>query len=301
MKQARKVLCIISVGITVVLLAVSTVYACCGMFPEITDDPVEPGCPGDPVTISGTITGTVWPDGNYTTDAEVIVEVTAPSGDETTIELTAADGGLSNLQQFPDTGPPYTSATFDFSATYTPPEAGTYTYVKTVGWTSNLGTMYETASGTFVVEECEGVEIDIKPGSCPNPFNAKSKGNVPVAIIGTDSFDVTTIDPASITLEGVAPLKWSIEDVTEPGGYDPEDCFDCFEEPAPIYDTEGNLVWQYAGDGFLDLVLQFDTQALATAIGTVPRDTCVVLTLSGLAGDPAEPFECSDSVIIRTK
>ena len=39
------------------------------------------------------------------------------------------------------------------------------------------------------------VPIDIKPGSCPNPINVKSKGVLPVAVVGNSSFDVTQVDP----------------------------------------------------------------------------------------------------------
>ena len=38
--------------------------------------------------------------------------------------------------------------------------------------------------------EGDGVPIDIKPQSCPNPLNVNSKGVLPVAILGTDTFDV---------------------------------------------------------------------------------------------------------------
>lgn len=44
------------------------------------------------------------------------------------------------------------------------------------------------------------VDIDIKPGSDPNSINLGSGGNVPVAIFGTITFDVTQIDPDSVTL-----------------------------------------------------------------------------------------------------
>jgi hypothetical protein len=44
------------------------------------------------------------------------------------------------------------------------------------------------------------VYVDIKPGSCPNPINLKGKGVLPVAICGTEDFDVKTIDPESILL-----------------------------------------------------------------------------------------------------
>jgi len=53
--------------------------------------------------------------------------------------------------------------------------------------------------GVFVtwVQAIE-VTIDIKPGGCPNKLDVKSKGMLPVAILGTEDFDVFTIDVASI-------------------------------------------------------------------------------------------------------
>jgi hypothetical protein len=38
------------------------------------------------------------------------------------------------------------------------------------------------------------VEIDVKPGSYPNCFNLNGKGVIPVAIFGSETFDVTTIN-----------------------------------------------------------------------------------------------------------
>lgn len=139
------------------------------------------------------------------------------------------------------------------------------------------------------------VDIDIKPGSCPNPFNGKSQGSVPVAILGAAGFDVTTIDPASITLAGVPIMlkHVSYADVSAPIG-DPAECYDCFDE-----DTD--LV-----DGYLDLVLKFDTQLLKDAIDGAflpedrERDDCVELELVGLTLDGV-PIEGSDSMVIRTK
>ena len=40
--------------------------------------------------------------------------------------------------------------------------------------------------------------VDIKPGSYPNSINLKSRGVIPVAIITTDTFDATTVDPLSV-------------------------------------------------------------------------------------------------------
>jgi hypothetical protein len=64
------------------------------------------------------------------------------------------------------------------------------------------------------------IEIDIKPCSLPNPINLKSKGNVPVAILTTNDFDASTVDPASIVFAGASPLKWHLEDVDCDGDMD---------------------------------------------------------------------------------
>jgi len=44
------------------------------------------------------------------------------------------------------------------------------------------------------------VDIDIKPGSYPSCFNNDGSGVIPVAINGSASFDVNTVDPGSVTL-----------------------------------------------------------------------------------------------------
>ncbi|UCF58502.1 MAG: hypothetical protein JSV15_05375 [Candidatus Bathyarchaeota archaeon] len=99
------------------------------------------------------------------------------------------------------------------------------------------------------------VYVDIKPGSWPNPFSVKSGGVLPVAICGTEDFDVTTIDPETVqlTLEslgvGVTPLRWSYEDVATP--YEGEPC-------------SGH---DLAGDGHLDLTLKFNAPEVVETLG----------------------------------
>ena len=51
------------------------------------------------------------------------------------------------------------------------------------------------------------VWLDIKPHSYPNPINLGSKGVVPVAVYGTDDFDVKDVDLATLTLAGASPKE----------------------------------------------------------------------------------------------
>ena len=115
------------------------------------------------------------------------------------------------------------------------------------------------------------VFLDIKPGSCPNPLNIKSTGKLPVTVLGSEDFDVTTIDPATIVLTGegqaggVAPIRWDYEDVGTP--FESQEC-DC-------HDLDG--------DGYLDLALKFNTPELVKTLGLdqLARDTILPLILTG--------------------
>jgi hypothetical protein len=124
------------------------------------------------------------------------------------------------------------------------------------------------------------VAVDIKPGSCPNPLNVKSKGVLPVAILGTEDFDVNDIDIASIRLEGVAPIRSSYEDVAAPLP-EANDC-NCT--------TDGP-------DGFLDLTLKFKTQEIVEALGDVNDGDVLSLTFTGSLSDET-PIEGEDCVSI---
>lgn len=64
------------------------------------------------------------------------------------------------------------------------------------------------------------VEIDIKPCSYPNSINLKSKGVVPVAVLTTEDFDASTIDPETVEFAGAQPLRWTVEDVDYDGDLD---------------------------------------------------------------------------------
>ena len=83
------------------------------------------------------------------------------------------------------------------------------------------------------------VAIDIKPGSFPNSINLKSKGVIPVAILSTNSFDASSVDPSTVAFgpggAGIAHIAGHINDVND--------------------------------DGILDLVLHFRTQETGIACG----------------------------------
>lgn len=64
------------------------------------------------------------------------------------------------------------------------------------------------------------VEIDIKPGSLPNSINLKSKGRVTVAILTTEDFDATAVNPCTVMFADASPLKWCVEDVDFDGDLD---------------------------------------------------------------------------------
>ncbi len=131
-----------------------------------------------------------------------------------------------------------------------------------------------------VAEPVVPISLDIKPGSCPNPVNVKSKGMLPVAILGTEEFEVSTIDAASIFLNGVPAIRSSYEDVAGPVA-DPNKC-ECTTE---------------AGDGFDDLVLKFKTQDIVETLGEVNTGDILTLPLTGVLNNGTS-IEGADCVVI---
>ncbi|MBW1781868.1 MAG: hypothetical protein JRL30_14145 [Deltaproteobacteria bacterium] len=122
--------------------------------------------------------------------------------------------------------------------------------------------------------------IDIKPGTCDNPLNVKSKGVLPVAILGTEDFDVTSINIDTIQLNGIAPLRYELEDVSAASS--DENCDGLYP------------------DGILDLTLKFSTQDIVAALGAVADGNEVTLTLTGELNDGIT-IEGSDTVLILKK
>ncbi|MCH8921271.1 MAG: hypothetical protein IIA23_11300 [Chloroflexi bacterium] len=102
------------------------------------------------------------------------------------------------------------------------------------------------------------IEIDIKPGSDRNPVKLKSKGVIPVAILGSDAFDVTTVDVTTLTFgpDGATPAH----DLTDPVVY-------------------ADHLKDVNGDGFTDLVSHYRTQD--TGIATGDTEACLTGETTG--------------------
>jgi hypothetical protein len=117
------------------------------------------------------------------------------------------------------------------------------------------------------------VEVDIKPGSFPNIVNLRALGVVPVAILGSAGFDVTTLDVTTLRFgpAEVAPFH---------------DLFD----PATYQDhlEDVNL------DGYVDLMTHYETRA--TGIDCDTTEVALIgRTLSGQSvrgTDSIEPIGC---------
>jgi hypothetical protein len=156
----------------------------------------------------------------------------------------------------------------------------------------------------YVFSVPAGITFDIKPGSCPNPFNIKDEideggngkeqeedyaidrktgGVVPAAIVGSEEADVSDIDVSTILLEGIPPLRSNYEDVTRPvenGG----ECACTDQGP----------------DGYLDLTLKFSRNEISEVLGPLEHGEVVELTITGALMD-GTPFEASDCITIVGK
>jgi hypothetical protein len=162
-------------------------------------------------------------------------------------------------------------------------DAGNYTAI-----VSNPCGSVTSAAARLVVYVC--VDLDIKPGSCPNPINAKSQGVFPVAILGSSEFDVTTIDPDTIILardgfDSVQPIRYNYEDVGTPFQGVLCNCTDL------------------DGDGYNDITFKFDTQTLVNNLGLrdVSQMETIELNVKGslLDENGATPIMGQDCVLVK--
>jgi len=116
------------------------------------------------------------------------------------------------------------------------------------------------------------VDIDIKPGSDPNSINPRSMGVVPVAILGSDSFDVADVDVTTLAFgpSGATPAH----DLTDSDVY------------------ASHLEDVVVEDGITDLVSHYKQKE--TGLSSGDTEACITgLTNGGI------PFEGCDSVRVK--
>jgi hypothetical protein len=108
------------------------------------------------------------------------------------------------------------------------------------GWQGTFSISADQIPPPSVIE----VPIDIKPGSDPNSINRCSRGVVPVAILGSDTFDTSQIDPITVELAG-----------------------------AEIAYRGKHAFWAYGedvnNDGYPDMVIHLETENLQLEEGAV--------------------------------
>ncbi len=112
------------------------------------------------------------------------------------------------------------------------------------------------------VSEVMDVEFDIKPGSDPNSINPSLEGDLPVAILGSDDFDVADVDVATLTFG---------------------------RGNAQIDHSHGPHFEDLDSDGLTDLMVHFRIEETGIAFGDI--DACISGETQGGA-----PFRGCDAV-----
>ena len=151
-----------------------------------------------------------------------------------------------------------------------------------------ITTSLEITSFTITVfgAQLEYVPIDIKP----NPLNLKCQGVLPAELMGTEEFDVTSIDPDSLRLtreginDGVAPIRYNITDGVTPSH---ADMLLKFRVPEVV---ETLMLNELAGQT-IPLVLTGQT-----ADGTSIRGQDFVLLLGNVVNECHADFDCDGDV-----
>ena len=191
---------------------------------------------------------------------EISLQITDPTYSSWLTTVTPGSYSAIELDQ---------EKSFDFDIVITVPyDASIGTHEFTVAL---MGDSVLYAEQSVIIEVYDNIEVflDVKPGSCPNPVNVNAGGVLPVAIAGTESLDISHIDPATVRLNGIAPLRWSFEDVTAP--------FEPYMDKA----LDEKACMSSGPDGYTDLTLKFSTVEIAEALGTVPDGRVLALELTG--------------------
>ena len=106
------------------------------------------------------------------------------------------------------------------------------------------------------------LDADIRPGSCPNPFRPGSRGVLPVGLLGTDAFDVTSVELPTVELSRADCVDGTATPLEGPRG--PHSVLDDVGTP---FDGEFCACHELEGNGILDSSLKFDSEEVASETG----------------------------------
>lgn len=124
------------------------------------------------------------------------------------------------------------------------------------------------------------VTFDLRPGSCRNPFNRKSRGIVPAVVLGSDGLDVRDIDLESLRIEGcVSPVRFQFDDIAS---------------------ADTSLVHrcsETAQDGIEDLYIKLSAVDIEATLGITAMGNEVPLHLTGRLKD-GTPIIGEDALVI---
>ena len=134
--------------------------------------------------------------------------------------------------------------------------------------------------------------LDIKPGSCPNSFNRGSHGVLPVALMSSDTVDVTLVDLSTVRImraDGIGGM--AAQNEGPPGPHS------VYEDVATPFEGEGCECAELGGDGVMDLQMKFRTDQVVSALqmGDLLPGSLVELVVTGMLTDGTE-FFASDCV-----
>jgi hypothetical protein len=245
---------------------------------------------------------------------DAIYEIDPLTGAATLVGNTGLGSGAIPDIAFNDNGALFASKMIEGAPTFirVDTETAAGTVIGVIGFPSVSGLAW---SAHDVIEAI----LDIRPGECPNEFDVRcfrSDGNkpgglLPLAVVGTATFDARAIDATSVRLEGVAPVRSKLKDAAAPpggaGDDDDDDGDRRRDDDDDHHGRRGNDDDDDDGgsaecpctdrrkDGRKDMVFHFRNRDIAAVIEPGRPGEERALTLTGLLAD-GTPFQASDCV-----
>jgi hypothetical protein len=137
--------------------------------------------------------------------------------------------------------------------------------------------------------------LDIKPETCPNRLNVRSRRVIPMIIVGSETFDVAEVDVHSLWLSRADGTLGALDPITRRSGR----VGFVKDATAPSDDADPCACHDRVRDGIDDLIVKFSARDMVRAfsLATEPRGAAVPLALSGYLLD-GTPFEASVCVVL---